>query len=89
MILCRNARRQTTYKNPQWVFVDPGYHTLEAKYPCPQLEVGMEGNGFAELRRKETEDTKFDTTELYLNLIQVHCLYRVYTRSEIREGKKN
>lgn len=31
----------------------------------------------------------FDTTELYLNLIQVHCLYRVlFTRSEIRKGQK-
>lgn len=28
----------------------------------------------------------FDTTELYLNLIQVHCLYRVYLQ-ELKSWK--
>lgn len=30
----------------------------------------------------------FDTTELYLNLIQVHCLYRVYLQ-ELKSWKGN
>lgn len=33
--------------------------------------------------------TEFDTTELYLNLIQVHCLYRVYLQEQkLWKGKK-
>lgn len=35
---------------------------------------------------KETH--RFDTTELYLNLIQVHCLYRVYLQ-ELKSWKGN
>lgn len=39
--------------------------------------------------RNIKKSTNFDTTELYLNLIQVHCLYRVlFTRAEIMEGQK-
>lgn len=29
---------------------------------------------------------RLDTTELYLNLIQVHCLYRVYLQ-DLKSGK--
>lgn len=41
-------------------------------------------------RRQTTKKmTEFDTTELYLNLIQVHCLYRVYLQEQKSwKGKK-
>lgn len=41
---------------------------------------------------KPGDNHGFDTTELYLNLIQVHCLYRVYLqdlKSGSRAKKKN
>lgn len=42
--------------------------------------------------RKLKRQQWFDTTELYLNLIQVHCLYRGYLqdlKSEKGKQKKN
>lgn len=36
--------------------------------------------------RSAKETHCFDTTELYLNLIQVHCLYRVYLQ-ELKSWK--
>lgn len=38
--------------------------------------------------RKTKDNTSFDTTELYLNLIQVSFLYRVYLQDLKSEGKK-
>jgi len=35
---------------------------------------------------KKAKDNWFDTTELYLNLIQVHCLYREYLQ-DLKSGK--
>lgn len=41
-------------------------------------------------RQRTKKKTEFDTTELYLNLIQVHCLYRVYLQEQKSwKGKKN
>lgn len=36
--------------------------------------------------KKRQTQHRFDTTELYLNLIQVHCLYRVYLQ-DLKSGK--
>ncbi len=40
----------------------------------------------SQVDKKGNRQRQFDTTELYLNLIQVHCLYRVYLQ-ELKSGK--
>lgn len=46
----------------------------------------VKGRGSEILERIAKETHWFDTTELYLNLIQVHCLYRVYLQ-ELKSWK--
>lgn len=64
------------------------YH--QAPAPTQTCEVRRRTAKKQEKKAKEQKNpTNFDTTELYLNLIQVHCLYRVYLQEQKSwKGKK-